>query len=338
LCPEANRNVLMRFVSWNIDGAARTLDLPTSSARARSASEHLALSDLHQRLGAPDVLALQEVRIRANDAPLISKLEHALPGYVCSHSLCRDPINVRFRGGRAYGVATFVRAELGPKWVERSPWDHEGRLVAFELPQCKWMVANVYAVNGTDKPYFDPESGAQKGDRHTFKRQFQTQLLDYCRSARERGLELVLMGDWNVSRTSLDTHPRLRTEPPHVTARALLNDVFMPALELEDVFRARNPDRRAYTWFNRVAARYGRLDAARVDYALISKSLSSAVIDADIVEDQALVLGSDHAPLTLEIGCPPLPGPGRDGLLHWQPNARARAPYSVADPVHRRRR
>jgi exonuclease III len=120
-------------------------------------------------------------------------------------------------------------------------------------------------------------------------------------AARTRGLKLVLAGDWNVSRASIDAHPRLRTETPHQAARAMLNEVFIPALDVEDAFRALNPEARAYTWFNRIAARYGRLDAARVDYALVSKSLLPAISGADILQEQALRLGSDHAPITLTL-------------------------------------
>jgi exodeoxyribonuclease-3 len=297
--------VTLRIVSWNIDGVERALDVPSSARRTRmkpAVAARVALTDLHRTLGGPDILALQETRIRSTDAALIARLEQALPGYVCGHSLCRDAINVTFRGGRAYGVATFVRAELAPQWLERPEWDREGRLVAFELPRLNLFVANVYAVNGTDKTYFDPISGEPIGDRHAFKRQFQSRLLDYVRAARERGLNLILLGDWNVSRAAIDTHPRLRTEAPHAAARQSLNEVFIPTLDLEDVFRTRNPESRAYTWFNRVAARYGRLDAARVDYALVSRTLATDVTRADIQQDQALHLGSDHAPITLELG------------------------------------
>jgi exodeoxyribonuclease III len=289
----------LALTSWNVDGLERTLELPVSApAKRKVSAARIRLAELVEMLGRPDVLALQEIRIRGGDTALIANMERALPGYVCGHSLCRDP-NVRFRGGRAYGVATYVRRELEPRWVERPSWDREGRIVMFELPQL--CVANVYAVNGTDKPYFDPELGREAGDRHAYKRRFQAHLLELFQAARTRGLELVLAGDWNVSRAAIDTHPRLRTEAPHAAARSLLNDAFMPALDVADAFRVLHPELREYTWFNRVAARYGRLDAARVDYALVSKSLLPAVTQATILQEHALRLGSDHAPITLRL-------------------------------------
>lgn len=278
----------MKFVSWNIDGLARVL--PSG------------LEELHRVCGSPDVWCLQEVRIRPEDHALIESMERALPGFSCGYALAHDRLNVRFRGGRAYGVATYVREDLAPRWRTPPAWDREGRLCAFELPAQKLFVANVYAVNGTDKPYLDPDRGTAAGDRHAFKRRFQLQLRDYFAEARAAGLGLVLLGDWNVSRTKLDTEPRLRTEAPHAAARALFNDDFLPALEVADVFRELHPKTRKYTWFNRVAARYGRIDAARVDFALISKPLLDRVESADIAQEQALQHGSDHAPLSLTLG------------------------------------
>jgi exodeoxyribonuclease III len=280
----------LEVVSWNIDGLARTFN-------GRAAP----LSEMHRVLGEPAVLCLQEVRIKPDDAPLIAQLRDALPGYACGYSLCADPRNVTFRGGRAYGVATYVRDELAPLWLERQLWDREGRLVVCELPRLRLAIANVYAVNGTGKPYFDHELGRLRGDRHQFKLRFQQHLLELFARLSERGLRLLLIGDWNVSRSVQDVHPRLRSEAPHARARAMFNDQFMPQLDLVDAFRELHPDARAFTWFDRVAARYGRPDAARVDYALLSRELLSDVKHCEVAEALAPQLGSDHAPVKLTL-------------------------------------
>ena len=86
----------MRLVSWNVENAVRCLP---------------SLPVIVDGLGRPDVLCLQELRIRQQDSAAISALEGALPGYACHYSLPRDPRNVTFRGGRIYGVATFVRTD-----------------------------------------------------------------------------------------------------------------------------------------------------------------------------------------------------------------------------------
>ena len=81
-----------------------------------------------------------------------------LPGYRCHYAFAHDPYNVTFRGGRMYGVATFVRG----RWRREVPaWDREGRVLVVRKPGL--AVINVYAVNGTAKPYFD-EAGQPVGD------------------------------------------------------------------------------------------------------------------------------------------------------------------------------
>jgi exodeoxyribonuclease-3 len=222
----------------------------------------------------------------------------AIPGYACVHSLCRDPKNVTFRGGRMYGVATWLRAPLEASRAYTFAWDLEGRVVVIELGGL--AIVNVYAVNGTSKPYWDHDLGRIDSDRHAFKRRWNARLFDECTKLRGRGLELVMIGDWNISRTKLDTFPRLRTEEPHALARRAFNEELMPPLDVVDVFRELHPAERKYTWFNRRSPP-GRLDAARVDFALVSRSVLPRVDSAEILDAPAQRWLSDHAPLTLRL-------------------------------------
>jgi exodeoxyribonuclease III len=262
----------MRLVSWNIENAVRHLT---------------ALPSMMEQLGNPDVLCLQELRIRHHDAEAIDTLEAALPGYRCYHALARDPHNVKFRGGRMYGVATFVRG----RWRGEVPsWDLEGRVVT--VHKRGLAIVNVYAVNGTSKPYLD-QTGCASGDRHAFKRRFQVEVMKLAIELRKRG-GVIMAGDWNVSRTAQDTYPRLRTEEPHARARAELNAQLIEH-GLVDIWRERHPDERAYTWFNRRAR---GLDAARVDYILVSDDVAPRVQSAEILD---LLPWSDHAPVCIEL-------------------------------------
>ena len=262
----------MNVISWNIENGGRHLG---------------ALAETVRGLGSPDVLCLQELRIRPADEAAIRALKGALPGYQCHYALPRDPHNVTFRGGRMYGVATYVRGE----WTAEIPsWDLEGRLIVVRRKDL--AVVNLYAVNGTSKPYYD-RNGFVAGDRHDFKRRFQAGVMDLGRALRRDG-GVVMAGDWNVSRSALDTFPRLRTEEPHARARAdlnarLISDGFV------DVWRERHARERAYTWFNRRAR---GLDAARVDYILVSEDIVPRVRTADILD---LLPVSDHAPTRVEL-------------------------------------
>ena len=272
--------------SWNVENLAPHL-----------AGEQPSLASIVAAWGAPEIVCLQEVRVRPIDGALVDAMTAALPGYDCHYALADDPVNVTYRGGRAYGVATWLKRELGAR---QSPvtWDREGRVVVSVLARRKLAVVNVYAVNGTAKPWFDHARGRVDGDRHLWKRRFNAQVFADAGVLAARGLDLVMVGDWNISRTRADTHPRLRAEAPHALARAQLNDELMPALDVVDAFRALHPDARKYTWFNKRAR---RLDAARVDYALVSRRLLSDVTEADIDQDRAARWKSDHAPLWLTV-------------------------------------
>jgi exodeoxyribonuclease III len=277
----------MRIVSWNVENLAHWLE-----------NDATGLPVLHARLGSPEVLCLQEVRIRPQDQALVARMHTALPGFSCHASLNHDPHNGRFRGGRAYGVATWLRADLDATPL-RFPWDTEGRVIVSGLPSLGMAIANVYAVNGTGRPHWDAEHGGPYGNRHQFKQRFIERLGDEGRALQAGGLDLVLIGDWNVSRTYLDTTPRLRTEEPHATARRRFNEEFVAGLGLTDAFRHLYPDARAYTWFH-PRSRH-RLDAARVDFALVGESLLPRVAGAGIEDDPAMRPGSDHAPLWIEL-------------------------------------
>jgi exodeoxyribonuclease III len=262
----------MKIVSWNIENVLPRLGVLPEAAEA---------------LGAPDVLCLQELRIRRHDADAVAALEKALPGYRCFHSLARDARNVTFRGGRMYGVATYVRG----RWRGEAPeWDLEGRVVV--VRKRGLAIVNVYAVNGTSKPWYD-ETGRIAGDRHRLKRRFQASVMDLGRELKRDG-GVIMAGDWNVSRTAHDTYPRLRTEGPHARARAELN-ARMTAEGFVDIWREHHPDERAYTWFN---DRSRGLDAARVDYILVSDDIVPRVRAAEVLER---LPWSDHAPVSVEL-------------------------------------
>jgi exodeoxyribonuclease-3 len=266
---------VLRIVSWNVETLTRFLRAP---------SEVLAC------FGTPDVLCMQEIRVRPGDHDEITTMRRALPGYDCHFALADDPKNVTFRGGRMYGVVTYVRQALAAGPLATPSWDREGRVIAVHTGGLS--IVNVYAVNGTDKPYYDHDLGRIDGDRHAFKRTFQRRLAEYA-----DGLpgDLVLAGDWNVTPTAFDTVPRLRTEEPHATARRLFLDVMMPDLDVVDAFRAKNPGVQKFSWF-RPNAR--TLDAARVDQILVSSELMARVRAADIDEEPEHRFGSDHAPFS----------------------------------------
>jgi exodeoxyribonuclease-3 len=229
------RRASLTLFSWNVENLPRVL------------AGSPPLAEIVRGWGAPAVVCLQETRVRPGDTELVRAMERALPGYACHYALCDDPRNVTYRGGRAYGVATYVKKRFAPSRGRTLPWDREGRVVVTELPSKQLAVINLYAVNGTSKPYYDHDLGRIDGDRHAFKRRVNRAIRDEAAALAARGFALIVVGDWNISRAAIDTHPRLRTEEPHAGARRELNEVVIPSLELVDAFRALHPTARKYT-------------------------------------------------------------------------------------------
>ena len=218
-------------------------------------------------VGDSRALRLSRRALSTRGAPLRNGLISArlhLDGYHCHYSLADDLENVP---RRAYGVITWLKK---PAQQLRMPWDREGR-VAISLLE-DFALVNVYAVNGTARPYF--ADCRIIGDRHSWKRRFNQRLMEELRLLKR---PLVMIGDWNISRGKIDSFPRLRTEEPHALARTQFNEL-ISALDVADVFRERNPELRKYSWF-RHGVPQGR-DAARVDFALVSRGLN--VIGCDI--------------------------------------------------------
>ena len=273
------RRAELTIWSWNVEDLVRHLRADAAATERRLFARP------------PDIVCFQEVRVRPHDAASLAAMQDAFAGYDCHFSLANDPYNATWRGGRAYGVATWIAPSLRARAVNL-PWDREGRVVLSVLPRQRLVIANLYGVNGTARPYFDPILGRPLGDRHAWKRRFNTLLAAECEQWRARGHRLVLIGDWNISRAAIDVTPRLRSAGPHALARAQLNDTIMPALDVVDIFRVLHPDRRAYTWYRRGAR---TLDAARVDYALVSRELVADVRAAEVGPRPQPGAVSDHA-------------------------------------------
>lgn len=225
-----------------------------------------------EHLGAIDVLCLQEVRRQPAE----------LPGFVLASSLMRS-------GAKRYGVATYARRTHAPIVVANERWDDEGRCVLVVLPHWRLAIVNVYAVNGTS------------AERHAWKRRFHEHIAEMGQTIRAEGVDLLLIGDWNVSQAAIDTTPRLRTGDEHVRSRAHFQSALVEPLDVVDVFRELHPKARAYTWFDLRARARGELDAARVDFALLARSRLEQLRRAEIDEGALDALGSDHAPLLVEL-------------------------------------
>ncbi len=110
---------------------------------------------------------------------------------------------------------------------------------------------------------------------------------------------VIYTGDLNVAHNEIDLkNPKSNTKNAGFTKeeRGKFNELL--ASGMIDTFRLKYPDKVLYSWWSyRFNARANN-SGWRIDYFLVSEDIKDKVIDADIYTD---VLGSDHAPVKLEI-------------------------------------
>ena len=279
---------------------------------------------------------LQEVKINPDDKATIHAVERAVrkqateppeaQDYQAFFCLPNDKHNARGFGRKVYGVCTIVRRDFRDKYVEKIcevDWDVEGRFLVFETKATESMpklaLINVYAVNGTDNPYKDPVSGEIVGTRHDRKLRVHRLLQDECRKLEANGFGVVVAGDLNIARSTLDGYPKLRTFPrQHCINRADFEAKFFscsrppePSLKRDrivedeslkddglgmiDTFRHLHPEKRAYTYYPRTRT-FGQ-SCDRVDLIMISKTLKDHLREAGMHETPGERGPSDHVPL-----------------------------------------
>lgn len=151
------------------------------------------------------------MKIRPGDEATIRAVETSVkrrknepddaPDYEAHFCLPSDKYNARGFGRKVYGVCSIVRDDFARlvACVRPASWDREGRLLIMEtnasgsLP--KLALINIYAVNGTENPYKDPETGRVVGTRHDRKLEVHRLLQQECRKFHARGFAVVLAGD-----------------------------------------------------------------------------------------------------------------------------------------------
>ena len=320
----------IRIYSWNINGIGPFLQKsitpffsskPKPSSSCRSGSES-ALDPSHYQHGTslreflrrhhwPHILCLQEVKIASMDTSTQAAVKRAVndspdgPKYDVFFTLPTDRFNARGWGGRVYGVSTIIRKDVHEAHVacvRTVDWDHEGRVSVVEL-HGGLHVWNVYAVNGTDNAWRDPESGAVVGTRHDKKLLVQRKIVEDCVEAERSGCRVLIVGDLNVAPENVDGYPNLRTFPEqHVVNRSDFNARFFRdqgGLRAVDVWRSLKGDEKRYTYFPR--GRPWGSSCDRVDLIIASRSLTDQVVDVEIFDSDEERGPSDHVPLAVEI-------------------------------------
>jgi exodeoxyribonuclease-3 len=217
----------------------------------------------------PDVVCLQELKAERDQVPP-----------QCGHS----DYHVYWHGLRAYsGVSLHLRKDVFAEPSFSHPdFDMESRIVQARVGDL--VFASVYVPNG----------GKDYGAKIAFMRS----LAAWTKAVHAQGLQLVLCGDMNITRTEMDVHPRER-KPDIIGQRPEERELFAELLgsHLIDVGRALDPDNDAmFTWWAPWRNMRKRNIGWRLDYILASPPLAARAQHCPVLAD---VGTSDHAPVMM---------------------------------------
>jgi len=222
----------------------------------------------------PDVVCLQELKAKLDQVPASIC---SLNGYWCY-----------WHGAAAYsGVGLHLRRDTfaeEPKF-SHPDFDHETRIVQAQAGNT--VYASVYVPNG--------------GKDYAAKIKFVNALIGYARAHRERGLDLVICGDYNIARSDMDVHPKER-KPNIIGQRPEERELLeaMLAEGLVDVGRMLYPDDENYfSWWAPWRNMRQRNIGWRLDYVLASESLAKKAVSCPSMREFGT---SDHAPVVATFG------------------------------------
>jgi exodeoxyribonuclease-3 len=256
----------VRIATWNINGLRARIDYVLRWLADRR----------------PDVVGLQELKLTDEQFPHES---FAAAGY-----------SAAVYGQKAWnGVAVLTR---GPVETTERGLPGQGsmgaRLIEVELEQLKFVT--VYVPNGKSVEHQD----------FTRKLAWLDALTAWVRDAQRAHGPFVLCGDFNVCPAPIDSWNEDRfhgsifhTDDERSRYRALLE------CGLHDLFREREPETQAFSWWDYRGGAFHRKQGLRIDSLLASRGvrerLVSVRIDRDYRKKQDGLTPSDHAPVIAEL-------------------------------------
>ncbi|KAK0620410.1 hypothetical protein B0T14DRAFT_586753 [Immersiella caudata] len=278
---------LIRIFSWNINSIDAFLPPPNTQKIAAFFQPKPSSTEApthHPRSAAPSTLQTLNSTTK-------------LRNYNVHTSLPRDRYNARAFGGKLYGVATILRSDFAERRIERvyaPDWDLEGRvLIAETRSPCEenhvsergekpLAMINICATNGTDGPYYHPDTGKAVGTRH-----------DPAMLRAVPSRHCVNWRDFNGKLFGKEDNERAGVEGGEVEGESL---------DAVDVWRAVNGAERKYTYYPR--GKEWVMSCDRMDMVFVSRDLweEERVLKPGIFDTVQERGTSDHVPIWVEVG------------------------------------
>ncbi len=229
---------------------------------------------------APDVVCLQEIKVRQEEFPFETLAE---AGY-----------HAAVNGQKAYnGVAILTKDE--PKEVKRGFGDGK------EDSQARFLQAHVGATCFAS--VYVPNGGEVGSEKWSMKLEWLKRLRKWLDENMDPEKTLILAGDFNVAPEERDVENPDQWESSvlfHPDVREALADVV--EWGLFDSLRIRNKEAGLYTWWDYRRLAFPRNDGLRIDHLYLSRPLVGRCAEAWIDrEERKGGRPSDHAPVIAAI-------------------------------------
>jgi len=261
----------MRLATWNINSVRLRIGLVAKLLKSEQ----------------PDVLALQEIKV-INDlfpAKALAKL-----GYV------HQAVN----GQKGYhGVAILSRIPFARTSANRFCDNDDSRHISATFENGVEL-HNFYVPAGGD--IADPKSNPKFAHKLSFLREMADV---FAKRKRERGNQLILVGDLNVAPLENDvwSHKQLLDVVSHTPVETALLEQAKAAFDWSDVTREFVPaDEKIYSWWSYRAADWQTSDRGRrLDHVWVSAGLKGAATKHAILKKaRGWTQPSDHVPVIVD--------------------------------------
>ncbi len=240
-------------------------------------------------LNRPDVLLMQETKLRSDDFPELRFQELGYHSY--HHGM-----------SQWNGVAILSRDRLEePKvCVDSLEFDGERQTRAVSAITFGLRVLSVYVPNGRtlDDPHY------------RYKLAWLRELKGELGIFAGQGTPLVVGGDFNIAPSDRDLwSPSALEGMTHVSEaeREALSEIV--SVGLVDSYRRCEPERDGFSWWDYRGGAFHRNSGMRIDLVLLSESLAPSLRSARVDRDARKVDASgrkpsDHAPVVIEFTAP----------------------------------
>lgn len=229
----------------------------------------------------PDIVCLQELKCESRAFPEVAILS---AGY-----------NAIWQGQKSWnGVAILSKTEIRELRRdlpgEDDEYTHSRYIEGFTGGI---VIGCIYLPNGNPFP----------GPKFDYKLRWFKRLQEHAQDLVNRELPVILIGDYNVMPTELDTY-----KPEKYVNNALFRPEIREAYKQlvaqgwTDAIRSLYPDERIYTFWDYLRDAYGRNAGLRLDHFLLNKNVAERLTNAEVDKHVRGWIGtSDHAPVWIEL-------------------------------------